>query len=219
MQKESYFTRESLPSKSQEFLAGVASLRHRHEAIRFRPDEAALLVLDMQDYFLQPDSHAFVPAATAIVEGICRLRVAFLAARRPVIFTRHLNSPQDAGMLSLWWRDLISPRSAYSQIIEELDTTDCLVIEKRQYDAFWQTDLDSSLRSMQVGQVVITGVMTHLCCETTARSAFVRGYQVFFPVDGTATYTEALHGASLLTLAHGFALPVLVEEIEEAFGD
>jgi len=63
--------------------------------------------------------------------------------------------------------------------------------------------------------VVICGVMTHLCCETTARSAFMRGFEVFFTVDGTATYTEAFHRASLLNLSHGFAVPVLVENILE----
>jgi bifunctional isochorismate lyase / aryl carrier protein len=55
--------------------------------------------------------------------------------------------------------------------------------------------------------------MTHLCCETTARSAFMRGFEVFFTMDGTATYNEQLHRASLLTLSHGFALPVLMDEL------
>ncbi len=79
------------------------------------------------------------------------------------------------------------------------------------------TSLEQELRSRGVEQVVVTGVMTHLCCETTARTAFVRGFEVFFCVDGTATYTEAFQRASLLNLAHGFALPVLCEEI--AFQD
>ncbi|GAB4505009.1 MAG: isochorismatase family protein [Anaerolineales bacterium] len=220
MEKEAYFTSENILSRPEELLAGVASLRRRHEgAMRFSPDAAALLVLDMQNYFLDSTSHAFVPAAPAIVAGIARLRARFLSARRPVVFTRHLNSPQNAGMMSAWWRELITSDAAHSQIIAEFDTADCLVIEKSQYDAFWKTDLNSVLRSLAVKQVVIAGVMTHLCCETTARSAFMRGYQVFFLVDGTATYTEAFHCASLLTLSHGFALPVLVGEIEGAFDD
>ncbi len=216
MQKELYFTPGSLRSKSQALLADVERLRRRHDTIRFRPGNAALLVLDMQEYFLQPDSHAFVPAALAIVEGIAQLRDAFLAAGRPVVFTRHVNTPADAGVMSIWWRDLISSQDACSHIIETLETSNCILIEKNQYDAFWDTSLDSILRGLGVEQVVITGVMTHLCCETTARSAFMRGFEVFFAVDGTATYTEALHRASLLTLAHGFAVPVLMDEIGQA---
>ncbi|HDR06062.1 MAG TPA: isochorismatase family protein, partial [Candidatus Coatesbacteria bacterium] len=59
---------------------------------------------------------------------------------------------------------------------------------------------------------------TELCCETTARSAFVRDFDVFFPVDATAAYTEELHRASLLTLAHGFAVPLLTEELLRLLG-
>ncbi|MFZ5820923.1 MAG: isochorismatase family protein [Chloroflexota bacterium] len=217
MRKEAYFTPETLQAKAREMLLPVEADRRRHAMICLRPREAALLVLDMQDYFLQPDSHAFVPAAPAIVEGIARLRDAFLAARRPVVFTRHVNTPEDAGMMSTWWRDLIAPQDARSQIIKSLDTSNCILLEKRQYDAFWGASLDSILRGLGVGQVVVTGVMTHLCCETTARSAFVRGFEVFFAVDGAATYTESLHRASLLTLAHGFAIPVLVDEIGQVF--
>ncbi len=58
--------------------------------------------------------------------------------------------------------------------------------------------------------------MTHLCCETTARSAFVRGFEVFFTIDGTATYNKEFHFATLHNLAHGFALPILVDEILDA---
>ena len=112
---------------------------------------------------------------------------------------------------------MIVPGSACSQIVDNLDTSNHLTIEKHQYDAFFETNLDTILRDSGVEQVVITGVMTHLCCETTARSAFMRGYEVFFPVDGTATYTETHHHASLLNLAHGFVLPLLVADIVSQF--
>jgi isochorismate hydrolase len=59
--------------------------------------------------------------------------------------------------------------------------------------------------------------MTHLCCETTARSAFMHGFETFFTVDGTATYNEAFHRAALLNLSHGFALPLTVDEVLDVF--
>jgi isochorismate hydrolase len=58
--------------------------------------------------------------------------------------------------------------------------------------------------------------MTHLCCETTARSAFMRGFAVFCLVDGMATYTAAFHQAALLNLAHGFSTLLLVDEALKA---
>ncbi len=209
MQKETYFTPETIGAKTDEFLAEVAHFRKHRPA--FGPSAAALLVLDMQRYFLSADSHAFVPSAPAIVPGIERLVKAFTAAGRPVIFTRHANTEADAGRMSTWWRDLLKPDTADSQII--IGSPSAHILPKTQYDAFFGTGLDDLLKSHGIRQVVVTGVMTHLCCETTARSAFVRGYEVFFCVDGTATYTEAFHRATLLNLSHGFAVPVRVGEI------
>ena len=213
MQKQTYFTQETIQEKSQELLEYVSASRCRHTDLIFRPEKAALLVLDMQTYFLESDSHAFVPSAPAIILGINKLISAFETASRPVIATRHLNTNEDAGMMSKWWRDLINSQNAHSHYINKLKISNCTSINKTQYDAFLNTTLEETLRQRDVEQVVITGVMTHLCCETTARSAFMRGFEVFFTVDGTATYNEELHYASLLTLSHGFAVPVLIDEL------
>lgn len=213
MQKERYFTVETIRSKSQGFLASVADFRRRHANIRFRPANAALLVLDLQDYFLQEGSHAFIPSAPAILPGIEKLIRVFLAANRTVVATRHVNTQSDAKIMSTWWRDLIDPQSAHSQNVAIVEHPNIEIINKSQYDAFLGTMLEDTFRERGIEQVVVCGVMTHLCCETTARSAFVRGFEVLFTVDGTATYNEELHRASLLTLSHGFAIPVLIEEL------
>jgi isochorismate hydrolase len=211
VRKEQYFTEETLPDKARQFLSGVEELCRRRDWLL--TPRAALLILDMQEYFLSPASHAFIPSAPAIVPGIQALLSMWKSRQLPVVFTRHTNNPQNAGRMSTWWRDLIRPGSAESAITPMLDTSGCQVLEKNQYDAFYGSPLDEMLRTAGITQVVICGVMTHLCCETTARSAFMCGFDVFFTVDGTATYTEAFHQATLLNLAHGFAVPVLVEEV------
>jgi isochorismate hydrolase len=216
MRKETYFTDETIQNKSQELLEYVATSRRRHSDIIFRPEKAALLVLDMQEYFLQPDSHAYIPSAPAIIPGINKLISVFKGAQQPVIATSHINRPEDAGMMSKWWRDLIKSETAHSQVSNKLNTEKIIQIEKTQYDAFFYTELEKTFHQHNIEQVVITGVMTHLCCETTARSAFMRGFEVFFPIDGTATYNEELHRASLLTLSHGFVVPMNVGELLEA---
>jgi bifunctional isochorismate lyase/aryl carrier protein len=213
MRKEQYYTLDTIKKISQEMLSSVEQLRRRHTNIIFQPGKAALLVLDLQEYFLSENSHAFVPNALAIIPEISKLIAAFKVAKRPIIATKHINTKEDAGMMSKWWRDLIRPKTAYSQLINNLHANTCIQIEKTQYDAFLHTTLEDTLHQQSVEQVVITGVMTHLCCETTARSAFMRGFEVFFAVDGTATYNEELHRASLLTLSHGFAMPALIEEL------
>lgn len=115
--------------------------------------------------------------------------------------------------MAVWWRDLIGAASPLSGIDPRLEAQDGMMISKTRYDAFMDSPLEKLLREVGVLQLVICGVMTHLCCETTARSAFMRGFEVFFTIDGTATYNEAFHRASLLNLAHGFATPVLVQDI------
>ena len=77
-------------------------------AAAFSPAAAALLVIDMQRYFLCADSHAFLPAAPAIVPNIQALIAAFKKAARPVYFTRHANSARDAGQMAVWWRELLT---------------------------------------------------------------------------------------------------------------
>ncbi len=213
--KEPYFTPRTLESQALGLYRQVRRFS-RDRRIVFRPRDAALLVLDMQGYFLVPASHAFIPSAPAIVHGISRLVDIFFSRARPVIFTQHSNTPADAGMMSVWWKDLLTPQGEYYRVIPVFDLTRGQLIQKCQYDAFYQTDLEPVLHKEGIKQLVICGVMTHLCCETTARSAFMRGFEVFFPVDGTATYNLELHQASLLNLAHGFATVVLLDDIIEA---
>ena len=177
---------------------------------------AAMLILDMQSYFLDEKSHAFVPDAPAIVSGLAGLARRFGAAGRPVVMTRHSNTDDNAGMIKTWWNDILepgAPGTALEPILEDLSTA---VVAKAQYDAFYETALEDILRDSGSEQVVVTGVMTHLCVETTARSAFVRGFAVFVPADGTATYNRDFHAASLLNLSHGTAAMTTCSRLMEA---
>lgn len=207
--KSLYFTSKLIEPQAEEFQSLVDLKKHRSHTWR-RP---ALLVLDMQQYFLHEDSHAFVPSAPAIIPGMIQLVDLFLQVAFPVLFTRHINSKEDAGNMSFWWRDLITIDHPHSGLIEPFSRFDKDATIKTQYDAFLGTSLQQQLDALQVTDVIITGVMTHLCCETTARSAFMRGYQVWFPVDGTATYNPDFHLGSLRNLAHGFAHIPLMRDL------
>ncbi|RJP54119.1 MAG: isochorismatase family protein [Anaerolineaceae bacterium] len=213
MKRESYFTHKMLFDTSHSMLDALVPFRARHTEIVLHLGRAALLVLDMQNYFLREDAHAFIPSAPAILPNIQKLISEFESHNRPIVFTRHVNTDADAGMMSRWWRNVIRAESPDSLIHASLDTSKGIVLEKTQYDAFHNTSLEDILRGRGVEQVIVTGVMTHLCCESTARSAFMRGFEVLFCLDGTATYTEAFHRSALLNLSHGFAIPVLCEEV------
>jgi len=210
--KEPYFLSETIHQKSLKMLQEIQQYTHRQN-ITFVPEHSALLILDMQKYFLHKSSHAYIPSAPAIIPGIRDLIKVYATRHIPIIFTQHMNSPQNAKMMGTWWKDLIHEEDPLSEITDEFDTTNALILKKSQYDAFYETRLEDILREKKITQLVICGVMTNLCCETTARSAFVRGLNVFFTVDGTATYNEKFHLATLLNLSYGFAALVLVNEL------
>ncbi|GAA0151108.1 hydrolase [Lithospermum erythrorhizon] len=91
-----------------------------------------------------------------------------------------------------------------------------LVVEKNTYNAFWGTKLEDKLKEMGAKEVIVSGVMTNLCCETTARDAFVRGFRVFFSTDATTTSSKELHEATLKNMAYGFAYLVDCKSLEAA---
>lgn len=91
-----------------------------------------------------------------------------------------------------------------------------MVVEKNTYSAFRKTGLEDKLVEMGVEEVIVTGVMTNLCCETTAREAFIRGFRVFFSTDATATSDLDLHDATLKNMAYGFAYLVDCDVLEQS---
>lgn len=210
--KQAYFTTKNIVTKSSEFLRSLENDFHVHSLNNQLPD-SALLVLDMQDYFLDPGSHAFVPSGPAIIPGINRLVNHFQQCGRPVIFTQHINSIKDASLMNSWWKELITNDNPLVRITPLIASESAQLIVKSQYDAFFNTELETLLHSFKIRDLIICGLMTHLCCETSARSAFVRGFNVIFPVDGTATYNEQFHLATLRNLAHGFAVITTTDQI------
>jgi len=210
--KTAYFTEDNIDDRAQAMLSGIRD-RVKVRDIQVEPRHSALLILDVQRYFSDPDSHAFIPSLLPVIARIEEMEAAYTAAGLPVVLTRHVNTQEDAGLLATWWKDLIRAGTRYSEIEPALISPGSIVIEKTQYDAFHGTRLEEELRERGVSQVVVTGVMTHLCCETTARSAFMRGFTVLIPMDATATYNEDFHFGSLLNLSHGFAVPILTRDL------
>ena len=163
-------------------------------------EKTALLVIDMQQYFRG--------LAEPILSNVISLIDVCRASGVKIFFTRHghRDTEKDGGMLSEWWEDLIYYGSAEWGLIRELKVNEKeTILDKTRYSAFFGTDLDERLRVEGAEDLVICGVMTNCCCETTARDAFVRDYRVFFVADATATANEELHLASLKNLAYGFA--------------
>jgi ureidoacrylate peracid hydrolase len=209
-----YVTQNNLEEKTQEWLRAIA--RFNTHRMKFNKDRAALLVIDMQKFFLNPSSPTFTSGGLAILPNIKRLIQAFRKARRPVIWTCHVHHPDrlDAGIMGWWWKGMCIEGSGESEVHNDIaPLPEEKVVFKHRYSAFYNTDLETVLRCLKVEDLVISGIMTNLCCESTARDAYYRDYRVFFLADGTGTINEEMHRASLLNLSFGFAYVTTVNWI------
>ncbi len=211
-EKEIYFTSDTLDYESEKMLEEI-NCNQENSLFKSDINYCTLLVLDMQEFFLNPASHAFVPSAPHLINRINALIYTFRRKNLPVVFTKHINTSENAGQMKSHWKDLITINNPLSSIASEVSIEDSTVIVKSQYDAFYNTDLESILKMAGCKSIIICGLMTHLCCETTARSAFVRGFEVIMPVDGTASYNRMFHLSSIYNLSHGFAYITRIKEI------
>jgi len=169
--------------------------------------ETGILLIDLQEYFrgmIQP----MLPNLQRII-ALARER------KIPLIFTQHGHeSTKDAGMLGAWWGELIIKGTREANLLPELKVgKEEIVIQKDRYSAFYNSDLEKKLKEKNIKDLCIGGVMTNLCCETTARDAFVRDYRVFFLADGTSTGEEDYHLATLKNLSFGFATLLACEQL------
>jgi nicotinamidase-related amidase len=206
MNDEYYVTTSNLVAKTKAWRKDI-SLYNLH---RMKPNfkRSCLLVVDMQNYFLDSKSPTFTPGGLAILPNVAKLIKSFRKKKLPVIYTAHVHKSKelDGGILAWWWEGMIMENTKDAEIHPELaPLPQEKIIYKHRYSAFYNTDLEIVLRCLKIEDLVITGVMTNLCCESTARDAYFRDYRVFFPMDATGTVDEELHLATLKNLAFGFA--------------
>ena len=211
---QAYVSSGNIVSKSKEWLNQIAAFNTHQMSLNI--DKAALLVIDMQKFFLDPNSPTYTESCPAIIPSIKRLIATFRAAGRPVIYTKHVHHPDfiDAGIMKWWWEGACLEGSPESEIDDDIaPLANEKIILKHRYSAFYNTDLETILRCLKIEDLVITGVMTNMCCESTARDAYYRDYRVFFLADATGSINEEMHKASLLNLAFGFAMVTSADSI------
>lgn len=197
--------------------------------LRLDPARTALLVVDMQNAFVMPGgSMARLGLSTArghaIIEPIRRLLDAFRTRRLPVIHTLTTvrSDYVDAGLVAERFPALrplghIIAGTWDAQIVERLvPRAGEYVIAKNRFDAFYGTNLELVLRALHVDTLVVAGVPTNICVESTIREAFVRDLRVVLPRDATASYTSEMEDASLATLGFMFAQVASVADVESA---
>ncbi|MBM3329124.1 MAG: cysteine hydrolase [Calditrichaeota bacterium] len=200
-----YVSRDNLNERTSDWLGRIAPFNSHDFALA---DRSALMVIDMQTFFLTPGSPTFTEGGPAVMGNVRQLIDAFRQANRPVIYTRHVHDAalNDAGIMGWWWQGMCVDGTPESEVHPDIAPLPGeKVVAKHRYSAFYNTDLETVLRVLKVEDLVICGIMTNMCCESTARDAYYRDYRVHFLADATGSICEEMHLASLLNLALGFA--------------
>ena len=208
MKKTAYFTTENEKEKKEEWLAKLKI--HEKHWKEWETSESALLVIDAQNYFLDSDSHAYLPVAPIIKRNIIEWIDLFEGKNRPIFFTTFAVEENETDPINEWWGHTVKEGSFEAKLHPEIDAKrqGNTVLRKRTYNAFLDTDLDKILKEKRIKNLVITGVVSNLCCDSTAREAFNHGYCIFFAIDATGAYDEDSHLSTLKNLAQGFATPI-----------
>ena len=214
MEDDYYVTEASLETKASLWEKEIKPYNLHKMKPKF--SSSCLLVIDMQNFFLDPESPSFTPGGVAVISNIAKLINTFRKKKLPIIYTAHVHKDKewDGGILGWWWEGMIIENTKDAEIHPKIaPRTDEKIIYKHRYSAFYNTDLEITLRCLNITDLIITGVMTNLCCESTARDAYIRDHRVFFLLDATGSVNEELHLATLKNLAFGFAYVTDTEEI------
>lgn len=216
----------------------MTGARTQNDAL-FRPDDTALLVVDMQNAFCHPEGGFAqvgrdVSAQNAIIPTVASLVRQARSAGLPIIWTIQEGlGPDDRARLTRRIPALLGRpgagepetwciRGAWdADLVDEL-RDDCQpddhIVRKLRMSAFYSTTLDSLLRILQVESLIVAGVNTEKCVESTARDASFRDFDVVVVSDGVATTDLAFHADSLrkIDAYFGTVLPsaVVIDALE-----
>jgi nicotinamidase-related amidase len=195
--------------------AVARTIEHRgaaHVFGRLAPARTALVVIDMQNYFVAPGYMGEVPMARAIVPAINRLAGALRDAGGRIVWVQ--NSTNDTRQSwSVLHDEMMVParRERRWTTMDEshpgfglwpaLDARpeDDRIVKKR-YSAFIQgsSPIEGLLRGHGIDTLLVAGTATNICCESTARDAMMLNFRVAMISDACAAGTDAAHEASLL---------------------
>jgi len=176
---------KTLPGKTVE----VPELPFK-DRVQLEAQKTALIVVDMQNDFVEPGGNLVVPAAKDTVKAIQRLIAQARTSGVKVVYTQDTAFPGDKEF-EIWPEHCLKDTWGW-QIVDDLrPQAGDLVCLKNRYDGFYDTWLDHFLGKVwQIESLVIVGTVSNICVLHTAASAGLRWYHVVVPADGISALTE-----------------------------
>jgi ureidoacrylate peracid hydrolase len=195
---------------------------------RIDPARTAHIIVDLQNGFMAEGAPVEVPTAREIVPNVNRISAALREAGGTNVFLRYTcdaAEPQPwttrynaylSAERSAAHKDAFRRGAATWQLWPSLDAQPGdLIVDKTRFSAFvpGTCPLHETLQARGIDTLIVTGTLTNVCCESTARDAMQRNYQVIFVADGNAALTDAEHNATLCNMAMLFADVMTTAEI------
>jgi ureidoacrylate peracid hydrolase len=195
------------------------------------PSRTALLLVDCQVDFAAPDGQMArqgydVTAAQAALRNVALLADAARKAGVPCLFARLVTRPDDETPVLREWRSrrghdevslLCREGSKGAEFVGVTPLPGEAVFSKSRYNAFAGTGLDAHLKALKRDTLVIAGLTTECCVDSTARDAFERDLHVFVASDAVAAYEPDLHQGALKALKLNCATLVFSADIQSAW--
>lgn len=188
-----------------------------HPFDRLSPTRTALAVIDMQNAFCAPGAAIEVPVARSIVPNINRLAAAVRASGGLVVWVQmtikgeadwpvFLSALVDTGNSTRILAEL-KPGSQGHKLWPECEAKPAdLVVAKNRFSAFLPSacDLSATLRSRGIESVLVTGTLTNVCSESSARDAAMQDFKTTLVSDANAARSDGEHLATLVTFIQSF---------------
>ncbi len=194
---------------------------------------AALVVIDLQNSFARRDcglwarlkrdglaaegEYAISRLETTVIPNVARIADGFRTAGSPIVFVRSASVRGDGSDQTARHRGqglIVTQSSFEAQVVDELGVRDGdIVLTKTGSGCFTSTNLDHLLRNMRVETVVLTGMWTNSCVETTARHAGDLDYNVVLVEDACVAMTPENHEWALRYLGNNFAVVRSTEQV------
>lgn len=190
--------------------------------VNWRPqaNRAALLIHDMQTYFLQKYDMSQAPIPM-LIERIAALREVCHKLGIPVFYTAQpTEQPEkDRALLNDFWGPGLTASEFHSQqaVVPELTPAENdIMLTKWRYSAFQRSDLREQLRKLCRDQLIITGVYAHIGCMTTALEAFMQDVQPFLAIDGVADFSLEEHYMAIRHVSQRCGVSLTCAEIQDS---